>query len=545
MDDALSRMERALQAAEQAGDVQAATALARDMRLMLKDVNPTVDQTDHAAEGAKMAAKETGAVEAALIGAGRGADKLVAGVKQGFLALPQYPLLEQSAAAKRAALAAEQKQGDEAFAPLQRERPISTAGGEAAPYAAIPASAGVLPAAGAVGALEAAKYGTPGERAARGVIGAGSTAVGGILGNAAGKFIAPVTEKAAGPARQGALEAAERLGMNPTLGEATGSTFVRRIEDLVSRLPGGGSVMAEHQAGNATALNRAAARAIGENADELTPQVFAAASQRIGKVFDDIRALPGKQIQLGPDVVTAADEVLRQQAKMLPHQQDANLIKIAQDAKTLAMNKGRIDGETYQLQRSGLSDAAFDATVGTNKQLYGRLLEALDNSADASLRAAGNDALADALQVARPQYANLKILEKGATAEAGDVSAAKVASTLRTNNPGAFRRGKFIGSEMGDIATVGEGLKPLVAGSQTFERGALSNPLLAGFHWLWSTPTAKAFTSPAATLYPRTLGKTEAARTAAEIANPATRAAVAAALAQSGLLPLAPVPAQQ
>ena len=536
MADPLQALEQALSIAAQKGDVAAARAITQDMQALLKAVNPNVlVPRDIELEGAKVVAKETGAGEAALIAAGRGVDKVKAGVQQAYNALPAYPLLEQDNQRAKDALAAEQGTKDRLFVPLAKEHPVSTAVGEAAPYAAIPASAGVLPAAATVGAIEASKYGTPGERTGRGVIGAGSTFIGGAAANAAAKVVAPVTAKAARPAHQGALEAAERIGMKPTLGESTGSAFIRRMEDAAARTPGGAGVMAEHEAANAVARNRAAARSIGEEADELTPEVFSRAAQRIGQVFEDIKAT-GSEIRVGPAVAAAADDVLRQQKKMLPTQQDANLIKIAEQARWAAQNRGRIDGETYQLTRSGLSDAAFDAT-GTNKVLYGKLLKAMDDSADASLRAAGKVELADALQTARPQWANLKILEKGGTAEAGNVSAPKVASTMRTNNPGAFRRGRYVGDEMGDIATVGEGLKSLQAGSPTYERGA------SLLNALWAYPIAKVATSPVATIYPRTIGKTAAARGAAAALEPSGRAAVAAALQQSGLLP--PVTAEQ
>lgn len=543
--DGLQRMEAALKAASDAGDVQAATVLAREMRQMLLGVNPSLaTPPDRREEAGRMAAEDVGAVEAAEIGAGRKVSQLGAGVRQAFLGLPSYPMTADLNERERRKLSAEQEDQGIAYSALQKKRPIATALGEASPYVAVPASSGVLPAAATVAAIEGAEYGTPGQRASRAAIGGLTTLGGGYAGRFIGNLVSPVSAKAAGETHQAALDALERIGGRPTLGESTGNAAVRGLEDYVSRAPGGSSVMRRFQQGNQQAVNRAAAESIGEAADELSPEVFARAAQRIGKVFNDIKALPGRQIQLGPDVVTAADEVLRQQAKMLPHQQDQNLIKIARDAKALATNKGRIDGETYQLQRSGLSDAAFDATVGTNKQLYGRLLEAIDDSADASLRAAGNDALADALKTARPQYANLKLLERGATAEAGQVSPARVASTMRTDNPASYRRGKFVGQPLDDVARIGETLKPLRAGSPTFEREAFSNPASLFFNWLWSAPLAHAVTSPLVTVYPRTLGNTTAARAAGEIVNPSTRATVAAALQGSGVVPFAPVAAE-
>lgn len=537
MADPLQELEKALGLAAQKGDVAAAAAITRDMQAMLKEVNPDVDApVDPTAEGARMAAKDTGTAGAVMASAGRKVSRIGEGI--GDLVTGNTPSDETRA--RRA-------NEDQSFAALRQQKPFSTAGGEALPYVAVPASMGLVPAALTVGALEGAEPGTAKERLGRATVGAVTTGAGGLLAKGGASFLAPVTARTARPSAQAALAAGERLGRNPTLSEATGSTWLRRLEDTVAQLPGGGGVMADHAAGNAVALNRAAARAIGETADELTPEVFSQAAQRIGKVFEDVKALPGKQIQLQPSVVAAADEVLRLQAKMLPHQQDQNLIKIATEAKNAAAARGRIDGETYQVTRSGLSDAAFDATVGTNKQLYGKLLNALDDSAEASLRAAGNDALADAMKVARPEWANLKILEKGLTVEAGNVSPAKVASTMRANNPGAFRRGNFVGKEMGDLAAVGEGLKPLREGSQTFARGE-SNPLLAAVNAAWSYPVAKALTSPVATMYPRLVGSTAVGRQlitpAARIAEPSGRAAVAAALQQSGLLPL-PVAAEQ
>lgn len=527
--DALQRMEKALGAASDAGDVEAAREIAAEMRRMLKEVNPAVDApVDFAADGAKQAAAETGAGEAMLVGAGRKMSRVAEGV--GDLATGNQPSDETRQ--RRA-------NEDRSFFALRSQRPFATIGGEALPYAATVGMS--IPAAMTTSALvEAAEPGTTQERIGRGAAGAVATGAGGLLAKGVASFLTPVTPKAAGPANQGALRAAERIGVEPRLSEVTGSNFLRRLEDTVAQLPGGGGVMAEHGARNAVAINQAAARAIGETADEITPAVFARAAQRLGKVFEDIKSLPGKVIQITPDVASAADDILRVQGKMLPHQQDANLINLAKQAKALAMNRGRIDGETYQLIRSGLSDAAFDATVGSNKQLYGRLLEAVDNAAEASLQAGGQGALAEALRTARPQYANLKILEKGLTTEAGNVSPARVASTMRTNNPGAFRRGQFVGKEMGDIATVGEGLKPLREGSQTFSRSEMGNPLSALLNAAWSYPVAKAVTSPVVSMYPRALGRMGITSNAGKYLEAPGRAAVAAALQEGSLLPLVP-----
>lgn len=525
----LPELERAFMNAHQAGDTQAASVLAEAIRQRRNATQPT--QTVPLTEGmvreqaAMKTAEEVGPAEAALIAAGRGVAKVGAGLEQMVTNTPE-------------ALKRGQQESDQAFAALQAAHPVATTAGEVAPYVAVPASMGVLPAALTVGGIEAAKYGTPGERLGRGAMGAVTTGAGGLLSRAGANLIAPVTQKAAGQANQEALAAASRLGVKPTLSQVTGRPLLARMEDYAARAPGGAGVMTDFAARNAAAVNRAAASAIGENADELTAGVFAQAAKRMGQVFESIKNLPGKPIKITQNVATAADDILRQQGKMIPAQQDAALVQLANQAKVLAANKGRIDGETYQLIRSGLSESSFDAS-GTNKVLYGKLLKALDDAADTSLRASGNAALADSLKAVRPQYANLMMLEKGAVAEAGNVSAPRLASVMRTQNPGAFRRGQMVGP-MADIARVGEGLKPLRAGSPTFEREAISNPISLGLNALWSYPLARIATSPVARFYPQAFGGTSAARGLAQIADPTGRTAIAAAMQGSGMLPFIP-----
>lgn len=465
------------------------------------------------------------APEAGLIAAGRSTDKIIQGIKQlGLNAIDDKAGLANQAA--------QQQSNDAAYAQLQKARPMATAIGETAPYLAVPGSASVPATAAITGAIAASKYGTPQERGQAALTDASGALIGSMLGKVAGKVIAPVSDNS--QTRQAALEAANRIGYKPRMSELTGSRYAAALEDMAAQTPGGAGVMAEFTAKNNQALNRAAASSIGEAANEMTPRVFAKAADRLGKVFNEIKALPGKQIAINQNVATAADDVLRQANKMIPSQRDESLINLAEQAKALANTKGKIDGEAYQLARSGLSDAAFDAT-GTNSKLYGQLLRALDDSAEQSLKANGNEKLAEALRTVRPQYANLKTLEKGATAEGGNVSAARVASTLRTNNPSAFREGRMEGNPLYDISLIGESLKPLNQGSQTYARQTTSSLLDTLLKAPVAYAAAKATTSPVMTFIPEQLAKrpllNEASKGAAAIANPTTRA-LAALLAQ-------------
>lgn len=554
------RFEKALQAAADAGDIDAAGALAAEMRRMMQQQNPSLGlPEDRGAEASRMAAEGVGPVEAARIAAGRGIDKLISGAKQvAHLARTTPPPFGGGAYQVPPDRQAESRQALESLAQqeavknvemsgLQQARPFSTAVGDASPaiVASAAPSLGILNSALMSGAVEASKYGTGGERLGRGILSTGTSMAGGLLGNAVGRAIAPVADDALSQTQKAALDSMDNMGVRPRLSQVTNSPFWARVEDWASRTPGGAGVMRQFTDQNARAVNSVAARAIGENADELTPGVFSQASQRLGKVFEDVKALGGKPIQINKNVADAADDILRQQGKMLPTQQDAALVSLANQAKALAANKGRIDGESYQLIRSGLSEASYDAT-GSNRVLYGKLLSALDDSAEASLNAAGKSDLAAALRSARPQYANLKTLERGAVAEGGDVSPARLASVMRTQNPAAFREGKMAGNPLYDIAKMGETFKPLQAGSPTYERtllgdGPISTLLRAGPAYAG----AKLTTSPAALFYPRNIGNTAAAGLLAQGVNPAVRAGTMGILNTAAGPMLFPVMAEQ
>lgn len=498
-------------------------------------------------------ADQVGPFESLAISAGRTGDKVVSGMKQLALgAVNEYgpKSFADAAGTELENLRTSEAGKDAAFGALADKRPITTALGQAVPYMAIPATSGVLPMALGAGALGASQYGDADQRLRKAAVDTGAALVGGVTGHAVGKLFAPASKSAMTETRTAALDAAKRLGVKPRLSEITGNPFTARVEDYAARMPGGAGRMADFAADNQAAINRAAGRSIGEVADDLSPRVFASARDRLGKVFEDIKALKnvtvnGRQVlpvQINKTVGSVADDVLRQQGKMIKGQADEQLISIAKQAKALASNSGRIDGETYQLVRSGLSDAAFDAT-GTNKALYGRLLKALDDSAEQSLRQGGQGRLADALKAARPQYGNLMVLEKGATAEGGNISAKRVASTLRTNNPAAFREGRMAGNPLYDVARVGEGMTPLRAGSQTAERQAMNDVLSLAVNAPLSWLGARATTSPLINNYALWATRSPTMGLLGKVADPAARGGIMGLL--MGQLPVAPVVAEK
>lgn len=520
-----------------------------DMAAAIKRNFPQIHKQGVSKAASDMAAEDVGVLDTLAIATGRGFDKTAMGLKQMVLGgVKKFGPESFSKAAEQElnSLAAQEAGKDSEYAGLQAKRPISTGIGEAVPAIMATGGMGLIPASLGVAGMEGMKYGEPEERTKRAVVAGGSNLIGGYIGNKIGDIVAPVAGRALNATQSEALKTAQKLGYKPRLSEVTGSPVMARLEDVAARTPGGAGIMQDFATANQRSLNKAAAKALGENADELTPKVFSAASERISKPFEQIKALPGKSISVGKAVADAADEVLRVQGKMIAAEQDEALAGLAKQAKMLASNSGKIDGETYQLIRSGLSSQSYDAT-GTNRALYGKLLEALDNSAEESLKAQGRGELAAALREVRPQYGNLKTLEKGAIAEGGNVSAARLASALRTANPKAFREGAMEGNPLFDIAKIGETLKPLKAGSPTYEREAASDVLSMLLKAGPAYAVAKGTTSPMMTAYPNLVATNPTAAALAgpisKTANPSSRA-LAAALAQRLLVGSQPVAAE-
>ena len=470
---------------------------------------PTKTVTPKAQEKPKP--EDPGVLGAMAIGAGRTADQLVRGVRQ--LATNDPAELER--------LAQEEASNKEAYKGLQSIRPWATGFGEAIPYVATP-GIGVMGTAALGAGIGGLKYGTPEEKirnaAFEGVTGGVGAKLGQMLGNAIapGRGLPLVNES-----RRQLLQTARDMGMRPRLSQVTGGRFARQVEDWAANTPGGIARMAEHEAGNVTALNRVAANAIGQQADDVGENVLAAASSELGAVFNEIRNLGKVQIngrQVNPIAITpsvgrAADDVLKSQSKLTDQFQNNEVIALAEQAKMLSKNMARIDGEAYQLNRSRLTDAAHSAYAAKDAvagKAYEKLLNALDNAAETSLQNIGRGDLAQALREVRPMYGNLKMLEKGRVAAGGDVNPQWVATVARSQNPKAFREGG--GGVMYDIGRVGEHMLPLRTGSQTYPRQTMNSPISAAIMAGPANAAARMTTSPYVTGYAQYLANNPTVR---------------------------------
>lgn len=398
-------------------------------------------------DGGRGAAPEAAQVDdpgfgqAALIGVGRTADRLAKGVKQ--MGLNVVAPFSDSAKGELDRMAQTEAENSRLYQKLQDIRPGATMLGEAAPLVAAPMlGAGAMATAASAALPGLVEYGTGQERLARGAMGA----AGGWAGRTAGNMIARAVKptQALTGAQQGAIEAADRLGVKLTAGEASGNRALRWAEAASSDMPIAAGIASRRIAGNDKALAQAAARSIGQRADELSGDVFSAARQEISGKFDAL--LKPVQIDLGDKAIQHELSAVTG-SKVLKSLRDDGVEGIIAEIKSI---KGPVSGEWFQQNKTAL-DAAIRANYNSGKSDVARALEGVEKALDRAARKSMGEDGAKAYDLARKQWANLRMLETGKVVENGRVMPGRLDSALTSRYKGAYKEGK-IGGDLADIA---------------------------------------------------------------------------------------------
>ena len=331
--------------------------------------------------------------------------------------------------------------------------------GRVAPEAALiagTAGAATIPrltaASAGVGGLTA----DPGETLAGVAFGAAGGAGGGILGSIVGRLIEAVPralgafgisnnvrnliQGEAGAARSASARVLQREGLRPTPAEATGQEALRGIEAGLARRPSTAPAALRVSAERQVALNRSAARAIGEDAGTLDAQTLGSAAKRIGKVFDDntpetviLSREAQSQLSALPDTVAN-----RNVSAALRDEVDNILSTVGRQAGDEVTAAGRLTGEEFTSIRSQLVEAFSDASRTQGQgQLANRLRQAIDVLDDelvTSATAAGIEGAGPALQAAREQFKLLRLFETrgAAVTQGGNVNVTSMIRALES-----------------------------------------------------------------------------------------------------------------
>jgi hypothetical protein len=272
-----------------------------------------------------------------------------------------------------------------------------------------------------------------------------------------------------------ALAQGKQLGMRVTPGQETGSRSLQQMEARMESNPFFSGPFNEIKIGNQKVLNRAAANAIGETADELSSPVLARASQRIGKVFDDV-ASP----KLFP---IDGENLMNGIASVGGYYDDVAGVAIAEQALVKqainAAAKGAASGEQLRALSSKLGRAAKNQTTSAagNREL-GEALFAVKEYVDDALASTLTPQQLAAFNTARQQYRNLMTLESSGVvnSSSGNVSGLNLAGALaRKDKQGFFYGGTQ--TPMYQAARFAQAFKPMVGDSGTATRSMELTPL--------------------------------------------------------------------
>lgn len=379
------------------------------------------------------------------------------GLRQLFVASPLQE--DETREQLQTQLATEQQAADSEMAGVRKEHPIASGLGYGAPYAAMPQRA--LPAMLGGALWEGLKYGTTGERAGAAAGGAVNSLLGNVLGNM-GRFAIQPTPR--NPATLGFQGAAQRLGAPLTAGQRSLDPRTLQFEDYLRQTPFGSIPLQRVGNEQATAVNRAAAKSIGEQADNLTSDVLESAKQRISSYYDDLtsrntltvdKTLIGEKnallATLKTDVEPGTEKVIK-----------AQIDKITEKLKA---NNGSLPGEVFQSLQSDLKKIAAG---GDEKAFWAKqLLDMMRRGMERSLTPADKAKWA----LANEQYRNFKRITDKAFAVnsvSGQVNPKAVARQLESEGD-RFARGQLNGP-MADVGYFGRGIPSTAVGSQTAPR---------------------------------------------------------------------------
>lgn len=281
-------------------------------------------------------------------------------------------------------------------------------------------------------------------------------------------------------------QAATRIGFKPDLAQRSGSVDLNNFYDTLRNMPGSAGVIARHEARNTQAINRAAAKDIGQNADSVTGDILAAAKSELGSTRNALKS----NVDIQQNAQTVLDTIDSQATKLSTGLRSSSQFdNYARKIKD-SLSSGSIKGDQYQQWRTdlrNLKDAAYKADRSNLGDAYNSLIKSLD---EAAMLNAGPEWRAN-----NKAFSSLELLkDSGAVNDiTGDVSPQKLTNAYYRQFGDAALEGRLDGG-IPDIATVTKGYKPRAEGSQTARREAYSSVV----PWLMSPASlvaAKALTS--------------------------------------------------
>jgi hypothetical protein len=315
-----------------------------------------------------------------------------------------------------------------------------------------------------------------------------NTALGGA-GGTAGQYVANSIGRAAAAqgnqitqGQRAAAAQGQNIGMRLTPGKASGSTTLQKFEAAAESNPITSSGFDAIKTGNQRAVNRAAARAIGENADELSTPVLTQAEARIGQVFDSVA--DRTPVPLDPIGVGGRLQQIRQDSNgMLMGNNDLAQNGLWQRLDDFVNNQGGATREQLRQLSSNLGKAGRNNMTSPNgDRALGEALFATQEVVEDAIQGTLPRAQQAAYDQARNQYRNLMMLTAKTNVtnpSTGNVSGRSLANTLMQKDRAGFTMGGN-NSDMYSAARFSQAFPNIVGDSGTATRSMGPTDYLTG-----------------------------------------------------------------
>ena len=229
----------------------------------------------------------------------------------------------------------------------------------------------------------------------------------GVAGKAAQNVISPSAGQIS-PARQEAVEALRREGIQPTAGQAIGGTAA---ENQLYRetATAAGRARSDQAMGQFTA---AVMKRIGSKSERATPDALEEAATRIGNSFDAI--VEGVDVMPSTSNLNVMTEAVETYKQLAPKASAPPIFENVQAALAQAAQSGKpIPASSVKTWRSTISKLTKSPDPATRETAV-IAIDALDDAINSSLIAAKKPKAVVDLREARGQYRNLLAIERAA-----------------------------------------------------------------------------------------------------------------------------------
>ncbi len=320
-----------------------------------------------------------------------------------------------------------------------------------------------------------------------------------------------VTPGAVGPDVSAGLTEAQRsilargkeLGFRTTPGQETGSRSLLQMEARLESSPFTSGPFNQIKSTNQSVLNRAVARAIGVDKDELSNPVLAEAQRKISSVYNKVASpnaqkVDGMYVANGIDLIDNAFEGLTTQP-LKSNIFVKQLQGFAEKGEATGNQLSTLSSKIGRRAKNEMTSASGDRELGN--ALF-QIKEIVDDMLASGLSAEEQAAF----QAARANYRNLMTVRTSPNVvnpSSGNVSGLNLASALTRKDPKGFVFGSNT-TPMYEAARFAQAFRPIVGDSGTATRMMEYTPL----NVLLSMPTniaTSAYTSAPATALARGL----------------------------------------